>query len=156
MVWETLVIALQCLTMRWNHWLRVEVVFPLKAIVWFGLVYFMRSHIHAWNMAWGWLVEIEIWLSPIYGWVVCGSPWLGLYFHMLIRAILPLWFIYICSDYVGDVMVEFPWFICWLFFGHMLFIWFVYSMTLVMNYLVIDLLMNVCTNKCCCNYVERE
>jgi len=27
----------------------------------------MRSHIHGWNMAWGWLAEREIWFSHVYG-----------------------------------------------------------------------------------------
>ena len=46
--------------MRWNHWLRVDVVWPLEALVWFGLICFMKSHIHAWNMAWGWFAEKRI------------------------------------------------------------------------------------------------
>jgi len=136
-------------------WLRVEVVWPLEALVGYVLVYSLRSHIHAWNMAHGWLVEREIWFNPIYGRVLRGSLWLGWYFHLLIRDILLQWFMYNCSGYIRDIMVEFPWFMCWLCYGYILIIWCVRSMDIVMNYLVVDWLMNVWTNKCCCNYVER-
>ena len=60
----------------------------------------------------------------------------------------------ICSDYVGEIVVEFPWFLCWLFYSYMLVICYVLFMALIVNYLVIDGFMNVWTNKCCCIYVE--
>ncbi len=73
--------------MRSNHWLRVEVDWPLESLVWFWLVYSMISHIHAWNMERGWFIEREIWFSPIYGQVVHGSPSPGWKFHILIIGI---------------------------------------------------------------------
>jgi len=43
--------------MRWNHCLMGWGGLPLKALDGFGLICFMRSHIHAWNIARGWMVE---------------------------------------------------------------------------------------------------
>lgn len=57
----------------WDHDLvRVEVVWPMDSLFFIGLS--MRSHIHAWNMARGWLHERNIWSIHAYVEGVRGSP----------------------------------------------------------------------------------
>ena len=109
--------------MRWNHWLRVEVVWPLEAPAWFCLICSMRSRIHAWNMRWGWLAEREFWFNPIYGRVVCGSPRSSWILNMLIRASFLL---YLMGNYFGFYVILmaiislFFLVICWLWVCFML------------------------------------
>ena len=106
-------------------------------------------------MEWGLLVERKIWFNPIYGWVVHGSPWIGWYFHMLIRDIILSQFMYILSDYVGDIMVELPWFLCWLFVRYMLVMWCILLMALDMFWWMYKWFMNEWNKKCYCSYYER-
>ena len=66
----------QCPTARGNHWLRFEVVWPLEDLVWFYLLYSMRSHIHSWNMERGWLDEEKFGSAmSMVGWFM-EVPWL--------------------------------------------------------------------------------
>ena len=52
-----LVIVLLCPTMRWNHCFMGWGGWPLEAMDNFLLMCSMRTHIHAWNMAWGWMTK---------------------------------------------------------------------------------------------------
>jgi len=90
-------------------------MFPLVVYV---LVYPMRSHIHASNMAWEWLAERQINLSLIYGRVVRGSPWIGWLLHKLITVIFLMWFMSTCTCYYVDSMVVFSWLMLWLYDGY--------------------------------------
>ena len=149
--------------MTWNHWLRIEVVWPLETLIWFCFSYSMRSHIHAWNMAWGCLTEWKIWFSPVYGRVVHVSPWLGCCFHMLIRGIFygDLWsyvFIKMVTLWLSfhDLNVVYCWFICWLIAGNMLVIWCILAMVVDIVWFFDEWLMNAYDNRCYCTYYERE
>ena len=115
--------------MVWWGWRWFSLWIPL---VFYGLVYPMRSHIHAWNMERGWLAERNIWFNSIYGRVVHGIPCLGWLFHKLIRAIFILLFMNTCIGYDVDIVTDFPWLLCLLFFGYMLVIWCNQFMTLDM------------------------
>lgn len=103
----------------------------MEALVWFRLVYSMRSYIHAWK----------------------SLTWLA--FSYVNKRYFLLWSMSICIDYNGDIMVELPWAICWLFVGYMLVMWCILLMTLDMFWLKYEWLTNAWTNKCCCNYYER-
>ena len=49
--------VLWCLIMRWNHYLMGWGWWPLEALDGFWLMFSMRSHIHAWNIAQGQITE---------------------------------------------------------------------------------------------------
>lgn len=99
--------------------LRVEVLWPLEALVGYILFQPLQSHIHVWNMAWGWLAETEIWLSPIYGLMVRGNPSIGWNFHMLLWVIFLLVYVINFTGYYGDLMVDLSQFIFWLYVVYM-------------------------------------
>ena len=80
----------------------------------------MRSHIHAWNMAWGWLVERNIWFNPIYGRVEPGRTWIDWIFHMLIRAIFLSWSMITITCYYKIFMDDFSWSLFWSHVGYIL------------------------------------
>ena len=62
-------------------WLRVEVVWPLEALVWCCLVYSMRSHIYAWNMVGDdWLKEKFGSTQSMVGWYVEIPDLVGIYY----------------------------------------------------------------------------
>jgi len=116
----------------------------------------LESHIHAWNMTWGWLAERKIWFSPIYGRVVRGSPWHGWFLHMLIRYIFLLYSMSTYTCYYVALMVILSWFLFWLYVGYKhgsitgssygsWYVWFVN-----------EWLMNAWPNKCYYSYYERE
>ena len=52
-----MVMVLWSSTMRWNHYLMGWGGLASRSPRWFWLMCFMRSHIHAWNMARGWLTK---------------------------------------------------------------------------------------------------
>jgi len=92
---------------------------------WFNLwiPYLVMSLSHeiphsCWNMARGWLDERKFWFNPIYGWVVCGSPWHGWLLHKLIRVIFLLWTMSTCTCYYVDFMSDLSWFLLWLYVGY--------------------------------------
>ena len=74
----------------------------------------MRSHIHAWNMARGWLAERNIWFNQVYGWVVRGSPELGQIFLWLMKAK----FSFFCTCLYVDLMVAISILFTWIYVGY--------------------------------------
>ena len=74
----------------------------------------MKSHIHDWNMAWGWLAKREIWFNHVYGQVVRGSPKLGQIFLWLIKDK----FSYFYTDLYVDLMVVISLIITWFYVGY--------------------------------------
>ena len=87
-----------CLTVRWNHWLRVEVVRPSKALVSFYLVYCKISHIHAWNMVQDDWMKVRFCSSQsMVGWYM-EVPELVHTIHMLICVIHYWWSMSIIID----------------------------------------------------------
>ena len=103
--------------MRWNHWLRVEVVWPLEALGSFCLIFFIRSHIYAWNMARGdWLKEIFDSTHSMVGWYV-EVPDL-VWFSYVNRSFFPLVFYeYMCLSlcgFNGCFFIDISLVICWL------------------------------------------
>ena len=70
----------------------------------------MRSHIHAWNMAWGWLAEREIWFSHVYGWVVHGSPEPSQICLWLIKAKFSYFWTCLYVDLMVVISMIFVWF----------------------------------------------
>ena len=108
------------------------------------LVYSMRSHIHAWNMAWGLLVEIKIWFNPIYGQVVRGSSRLGCILHLLIISLFlscimckfPCYYVIIMVDILSLLN-------CWLYVGNKHGLWQTWIMVLIIFWLVNEWIMNV-------------
>jgi len=115
-----------------------------------------KSHIHAWNMAQGWLAERKILFSSIYGRVVRGSPWIGLLLHMLIQSLFLLYFTITCTWYNVDLMVVLSWllFLLYVSYKHGSIVGSRYDSWYA--WFVDEWLMNAWDNKCDCSYYERE
>ena len=111
-----LTMVLWCLTLRWNHCLMGWGGCPLEALDGFWLMCSMWSHIHAWNMAWGWMVE-ESFGSAI--WVEHGSSISDWFIAFINEKFIPLIFMFKCNDVYVDFMVDmfmiFLSLLCWLY-----------------------------------------
>ena len=102
-------IILWCLVVRWNQCFMGWGGWPLEALDGFWLMCSTRSHIHAWNMAWGWMDE-EIFGSAI---LRSSGTWKSYpkfgfcIINMKLFILVFLWVLYgfICGLYGCDFLV---------------------------------------------------
>ena len=126
--------------MRWNHWLRVKVVWPLEDLVWFYYMCSMRSHIHAWNMAQWFLDGREIWFNLVYGRVVHGSPIPSWLMKSSIRTLFLIGILWV------NILVDmwylwllYPCYFCWLYAHYEHVLWQQWCMALIMFWFLNEL-----------------
>ena len=127
----------------WWGWRWFNLCIPL-VVFWIGLS--MRSNIHAWNMARGWLVERNIWFSHVYSRVVRGSPKPGQICLCLIKAKSSCFCTYLYVVLMVLISFSFSWFNVGYKHGHMTGYYHGYFMYLCVIFKMMDARPNWCHN----------